>query len=192
MSIRATTLKLAAALAGLLTLSQPAHAVVGLNGVALPAGQDCAMQYYQHNMNGPMLVKAAGALAGRYELRVARHNAANQVLADLSGTFSGGHWQDTVLTRASFLSTDFVRGRIGGVDEYLIDAELRVYDTRGRLVCRSTEVEIRPLSQIAGSVSPTRLELVPEHEAEVEPDRRAPQLLPQYRNRQPLSWGRRH
>ncbi|WP_291844805.1 hypothetical protein [Maricaulis sp.] len=189
MSIRANTLKLAAAVAGLFVLGQPAHAVGGLTGVALSSGENCALQYYQHNMNGPMLVKAAPGMSGRYELRVTRHNSANHVLANLSGPFSSPARQDGVLARASFLSTDFVRGRIGGVDQYLIDADLRVYDTRGRLVCRSTSVQIRPLSQIAGSVSTTRLEYVPAHEVEVEPERPRPQLLPQYRNRQPLRWG---
>jgi hypothetical protein len=99
------------------------------------------------------MAKAEAGLSGSYRLTAYQALPVNAVDINLTGRFSSAGGAETVLSRTHLGMGYVAPGARGGLDELrdaeygqdaVLYAQLDVFDTRGRLVCRTSNVMTLP------------------------------------------------
>lgn len=113
----------------------------------------CMLDIEATEVGGRAVASVAGHLSGWYELRVRERVTGNRTVINLSGEFSGNGSRPTVLTQNYFLHTEPLRPGVGANGQVLpprggwsavYRGRLRVFDSRGDLICDLREVDVRP------------------------------------------------
>jgi len=142
-----------AALAASQLAVAPAQAQVlaGASGVPLGANENCALQFFNRQGNGPLIAKVPGRMSGRYELVVERPGADGGDEIEASGSFSASGSREQVIAslHLGFHQFSHSRGDLFAAPSRPLptstpapSGELRIYNARGRMVCRDAGVAV--------------------------------------------------
>lgn len=134
---------LTAALA-LLAIGAAAEAQRAPYGLPLAPGEDCAVRWYERDGSGELVAKTLADTRGTYRLVI---REGRDILIEAEGNYAPGPRGEALLIRSmlsarqddgSLQTGRWSTGGSGG-----LRADLRVYDDRGRLVCRDRSIETR-------------------------------------------------
>ena len=133
-----------------LNMLAAAAAVVTMVGAGEAQAQRCQIEIREMPVRTSVRVRTTAAQAGYYSFSLRENVPNSEILIDASGPFNLAPGQDRVLMsflrhqsmiRGNFMHDRNIPGRPHG---HLIDyaGELRVFDRRGREVCRTDEAGI--------------------------------------------------
>lgn len=133
-----------------------AQTMAGASGVPLQSGENCALQFFNRQGNGPLIAKVPGSMSGRYHLMVERPGANGGDFIEASGNFSARDSREHVIASLHLAFHQFSNSRgdlLAGPGRSLPVAtpaprgELRIYDARGALTCRDVSVAVHDFTR---------------------------------------------
>lgn len=146
---------LAAALAAL-AVTAAADAQRAPYGLPLQPGEDCAVRWYERDGSGELVVKTGTGRPGSYSIRI---REGRETLIEADGQFSPHPGGETLLLRTMLtsrhedgsLQTGRWSAEPGG-----LSADLRVYNSRGQLICRDQSMDVREFTSLFSSYQQPR------------------------------------
>ena len=131
-------------------------------GQPLAPGENCAVRWYENEGSGELVAKTRARGAGRYQILITE---GSDTLVSAGGSYSSGDWGEALLIRTLLTARNANgsrrTGRYSAFGPNGLRADLRVYDRRGRLICRDTTLDIRSFTSLFQTYQEPRRDRIP-------------------------------